>query len=224
MPLKNRPSQTSSATIHKIRLQEILVALHRVYLEPDGPICNALIQSITSPIELKDALNPSASNHPQAIQLIGEALKNIISRIVDFMVTIRRINAQPLDLPLAKGRCSGLDENIGDRCSHPRWESLSGQLFLAMRKGRFSFDRQWITADRFFQQLLEFNRAKMINITKQRAILLLIGIFIFRALVTTVGAFLRANRQRPFFSSCLAALETDKIPFDARGTDTESNG
>jgi hypothetical protein len=34
---------------------------------------------------------------------------------------------------------------------------------------------------------LEFDHLKVKNITKQRAILLLIGIFIFRALVTTVN-------------------------------------
>jgi hypothetical protein len=88
MILKIRPNQTLSATIHKIRLQEIMVALHRVYLEPDGPIYNALIQTITSSIELKDALNSSSKYYSQAINVIGEALKNIISKIVDFMVRI----------------------------------------------------------------------------------------------------------------------------------------
>jgi hypothetical protein len=63
-----------------------MVALHRVYLEPDGPIYNALIQAITSPVELKDALDPLAKYYAQAIDVIGEALKNVISRIVDFMV------------------------------------------------------------------------------------------------------------------------------------------
>ena len=63
-----------------------MVALHRVYLEPDGPIYNALIQTITNSVELKDALSTSAKSYPQAIQVIGEALKNIIPRIVDFMV------------------------------------------------------------------------------------------------------------------------------------------
>lgn len=63
-----------------------MVALHRVYLEPDGPIYNALIQTLTSPIELKDALKPSAENHSDAISVLGEALKNVFSRVVDFMV------------------------------------------------------------------------------------------------------------------------------------------
>ena len=85
---QNRPSQTLSATIHKIRLQEIMVALHRVYLEPDGPIYNALIQTISNSIALKEALNPESRMYTGAIQVIGEALKNIISRIVDFMVRI----------------------------------------------------------------------------------------------------------------------------------------
>ncbi|CAF5080492.1 unnamed protein product, partial [Rotaria magnacalcarata] len=81
----NRPTQTLSATIHKIRVQEIMVALHRVYLEPDGPIYFALIQTISSPIELKDALNASSKHYLGAINLIGQVLKNVISKIVDFM-------------------------------------------------------------------------------------------------------------------------------------------
>lgn len=83
---KNRSNQTLSATIHKIRLQEIMVALHRVYLEPDGPIYNALIQTISNSIELKDALHLQSKTYAESIRVIGEALKNIISRIVDFMV------------------------------------------------------------------------------------------------------------------------------------------
>lgn len=63
-----------------------MVALHRVYLEPDGPIYNALIQTISNSIELKDALNLHSKSYVEAIRVIGEALKNIISRIVDFMV------------------------------------------------------------------------------------------------------------------------------------------
>jgi hypothetical protein len=65
-----------------------MVALHRVYLEPDGPIYNALIQTITNSIELKDALNTSSTYYPQAIHVIGEALKSIISKIVEFMVRL----------------------------------------------------------------------------------------------------------------------------------------
>lgn len=64
-----------------------MVALHRVYLEPDGPIYNALIQTITNLVELRDALNPSSKNHSDAIHVLGDALKNVFSRIVDFMVT-----------------------------------------------------------------------------------------------------------------------------------------
>lgn len=86
MYLKNRPSQTLSATIHKIRLQEIMVALHRVYLEPDGPIYNALIQAVSNQIELKEALNHQSKHYLGAINLIGQVLKNVISKIVDFMV------------------------------------------------------------------------------------------------------------------------------------------
>jgi hypothetical protein len=84
--LKNRLKQSPSATIHKIRLQEIIVALHRVYLEPDGPIFNALTLATSNPISLEHALNHSSKQHAEAIQIIGNALKNVISKIVDFMV------------------------------------------------------------------------------------------------------------------------------------------
>lgn len=65
-----------------------MVALHRVYLEPDGPIYNALIQTISNSIELKEALHPQSNMYTEAIHVIGEALKNIISKIVDFMVRL----------------------------------------------------------------------------------------------------------------------------------------
>ncbi|CAF2650945.1 unnamed protein product [Rotaria sp. Silwood2] len=150
----NRPSQTLSATIHKIRLQEIMVALHRVYLEPDGPIYNALIQAVTSSIELKDALDTSSKYYSEAINVIGEALKNVISKIVDFM---------PKDGILGTAKNSAVSALIQDGNPFP---------------------------DNYFWQcekdMLEFNKAKIINVTKQRATLLLIGIFIFRALVTTL--------------------------------------
>ncbi|CAF2052010.1 unnamed protein product [Rotaria magnacalcarata] len=150
----NRPTQTLSATIHKIRVQEIMVALHRVYLEPDGPIYFALIQTISSPIELKDALNASSKHYLGAINLIGQVLKNVISKIVDFM---------PRDGVLGTAKNSAVAALIQDGNPFP---------------------------DNYFWQcekeILEFNKGKLINITKQRAILLLIGIFIFRALVTTL--------------------------------------
>ncbi|CAF1679001.1 unnamed protein product [Adineta ricciae] len=40
----HRSIQSPSLAIHKIRLQELLVALHRVYLEPDGPVFNKLFR------------------------------------------------------------------------------------------------------------------------------------------------------------------------------------
>lgn len=55
-------------------------------MEPDGPIYNSLIQSINHPLSFKDGLNKSSNNYSQAIELIGDSLKNIIERIVDFMV------------------------------------------------------------------------------------------------------------------------------------------
>ncbi len=66
----------------------MIVALHRVYLEPDGPIFNALIQAISSPISLDNALNKSSKNYSEAIKIIGNAFKNIILKSVDFLVKI----------------------------------------------------------------------------------------------------------------------------------------
>ena len=89
---QRRPLRSASARIHQIRLQEMIVALHRVYLEPDGPIFNTLIQVISSPISLDAALNKSSKDYPQAIQTIGDALTNIIARLTEFMVkNFRRI-------------------------------------------------------------------------------------------------------------------------------------
>ena len=82
-----------------------MVAVHRVYLEPDGPICKALLDAVTSPVELKDALNASSRNHAQAIEVIGEALTGIISKIVKFLVkaTTRYVH-QTLALSLSQPR------------------------------------------------------------------------------------------------------------------------
>ena len=63
-----------------------MVALHRVYLEPEGPIYNALMEATMSPVELKSALNSTSKHYAEAIYVIGDALKNVIARIVDFMV------------------------------------------------------------------------------------------------------------------------------------------
>ena len=52
-----------------------MVALHRVYLEPEGPIYNALIQTTMSSVELKNALNTSSKHYSEAIFVIGDALK-----------------------------------------------------------------------------------------------------------------------------------------------------
>jgi len=78
--------RSASVVIHKIRLQEIIVGLHRVYLEPDGPIFNALIRSISQPIPLEHALDPSSQNYHDAAKIIGIAVKNIMSKLLDFMV------------------------------------------------------------------------------------------------------------------------------------------
>ncbi|CAF1128025.1 unnamed protein product [Rotaria sordida] len=150
----NRRSQTLSATIHKIRIQEIMVALHRVYLEPDGPIYNALIQAITNSIELKHALDKSSKYYSEAINIIGQAVNNVISKIVDFM---------PKDGILGTAKNSAVSALIQDGNPFP------DNYFCQCEKN-----------------ILEFHKSKIINITKQRAILLLIGIFIFRALVTTL--------------------------------------
>ena len=57
-----------------------------MYIEPDGPIFNILMQAISSPISFDAALNSSAKNHLEAIKAIGNALKNLISKMTEFMV------------------------------------------------------------------------------------------------------------------------------------------
>ena len=74
------------ASIHKIRLQEMIVALHRHYLEPDGPMFNAITQAVSGPISLDNALNKTSKNYPQAIKIIGDTLKTIVSKTIEFIV------------------------------------------------------------------------------------------------------------------------------------------
>ncbi|CAF0970934.1 unnamed protein product [Rotaria sp. Silwood1] len=152
--LKHRPHQSPSALIHKIRLQEIIVALHRVYLEPDGSIHNALIHTINNSISLQNALDRSSKNHSEAIQIIGITLQIIIPKITEFM---------PKDGVLGTEKNSAVSALIQDGNPFPE-------------------NYFW----RCERELLEFDHLKVINITKQRAKLLLIGIFLFRALITTL--------------------------------------
>lgn len=143
-----------SAAIHKIRLQEIIVALHRVYLEPDGPIYNVLIQTINYPIPLSDGLNSSSKNFAQAIDAIGDALRNVVSRIVDFM---------PKDGVLGTGKSSAVSNLLQNGNPFP---------------SNYFWDCE--------KEHLEFIENKVININRKRAVILLTGIFIFRALITTL--------------------------------------
>ncbi|CAF3561273.1 unnamed protein product [Adineta steineri] len=151
---RRRPIQSPNSTIHKIRLQELLVALHRVYLEPEGPIFNALMQAVTDPISLQHGLNRSSKYYPEAVHNIGNAIKNIISKIIQFM---------PQDGVLGTTKKSAISSFLQDGNSYP--------------------ERYFWQCER---EYLDFDNSKLINITKQRAILLLIGLFIFRALITTL--------------------------------------
>ena len=83
---KQRPIQSPNAAIHKIRLQEIIVALHRVYLEPDGTVYNALIQAANSSVPLQLGLDSSSENYSEAIKIIGNTSSNVISKLIEFMV------------------------------------------------------------------------------------------------------------------------------------------
>ncbi|UJR10133.1 hypothetical protein I4U23_014352 [Adineta vaga] len=150
----HRSIQSPNQAIQKIRLQELLVALHRVYLEPDGPIFNALIQAITHPISLQHALNSSSKYYTDAIETIGNAMKDIISKIIQFM---------PKDGILGTTKTSAIS--------------------IYLQNGNPFPDNYFWQCER---EHLEFDHLKLINITKQRAILLLIDLFIFRALVTTL--------------------------------------
>lgn len=85
---KHQSKRSPSATIHKIHLQEIIVALHRVYLQPEGAICNALIQAVNNSIHLNNALNTKSKDHAQAIKIIGNTLQIVITKITEIMVKI----------------------------------------------------------------------------------------------------------------------------------------
>lgn len=131
---KHFRNPSPSAAIHKIRLQEIIVALHRVYLEPDGPIYNVLIQTINYPISLSDALNSSSKNFAQAIDAIGDALRNVVSRIVDFMVKnfLRFDVRQFFASFLAERRRFGHGKKLGRFKSFAKRKSVSVELFLGL--------------------------------------------------------------------------------------------
>ncbi|CAF2525734.1 unnamed protein product [Rotaria sp. Silwood2] len=150
----HRLHQSPSALIHKIRLQEIIVALHRVYLEPDSTIHNALIHAINNSISLQNGLNRSSKNCSEAIQIIRNTLQIVISKITELM---------PKDGVL------GTEKN-------------SAVSALIQNGNPFPENYFWQCE----RELLEFDHLKVINITNQQAKLLLIGIFIFRALITTL--------------------------------------
>ncbi|CAF1069556.1 unnamed protein product [Rotaria sordida] len=152
--LNYRSHQSSNALIHKIRLQEIIVALHRFYLEPNGLIHKALIHAINNSISLENGLNRSSKNYLEAIQIIGNTLQIVISKIIEFM---------PKDGVLSTEKDSAVSALIQD--GNPFPENYFWQCE---------------------RELLDFDHSKVINITKQRARLLLIGSFIFRALITTL--------------------------------------
>lgn len=166
-----------------------MVALHRVYLEPDGPIYNALMEAAMSPVELKGALNPTSKHYAQAVYVIGEALKNIVARIVDFMVTsLHRPNCREESVRnvLAERWRAGHFEDLGDSRPDSTGKSISGQLLLAVREGNCTGAVDSMHCAIVVQELLEFSKGKLVKITRQRATLLIIGSFLFRGLVTTV--------------------------------------
>ncbi|CAM4822853.1 unnamed protein product [Rotaria magnacalcarata] len=150
----NHSNQPPNALIHKIRLQEIIVALHRVYLEPESAIHSALFHAINNPISLDNALNTSTKNYSGAIDIIGTTLKTVISKITEFM---------PKEGVLSTEKGSAVSALIQDGNPFPE---------------KYFWDCE--------RELLEFDNLKVTNITKSRAKLLIIGIFLFRALITTL--------------------------------------
>lgn len=112
----------------------MIVALHRVYLEPDGPIFNALMQPISNSISLDAALNKSAKDYPQAIQIIGNALTNIVSKLTEFMVEReRRFLSHIRGCSLAERWSYWHRQTIRSSGFDSKWKYLSRELFLAMR-------------------------------------------------------------------------------------------
>lgn len=100
-----------------------------MYLEPDGPIFNALIEAITHPISLQHALNSSSRNYSEAIETIGNAMKDIVSKITQFMVKSFLYHCDAVlitcDVYLAERWYPWHDENFSYINLSSKWKSIS---------------------------------------------------------------------------------------------------
>lgn len=103
-------NRTGSAAIFRIRLFEIMTALHRVYLEvnlkllsnfiimyykfflfsiqPEGPIYTSLMEFIKNPNDMTVLFNPSNPIYESCVNATCQSLEEIVTHITEFMVIV----------------------------------------------------------------------------------------------------------------------------------------
>ena len=96
------------------------------------------------------------------------------------------------------------------------WDCEKVKSLIEEKPSRSRFVRSFVEKEH-----LEFHEAKVININRKRAVILLIGIFIFRALVTTVDELLPILLV---LTSSSAVDQTDQVSIDSRPVIGESSG
>lgn len=104
--LKNPNGRSGSASIFKIRLMEIMSAIHRVYLEvfdffklilflnitkngnlkPEGPIYGSLMTFIKNPNDMNILFDSKSIIHESCVLSLCQNIEEIVQRITEFMV------------------------------------------------------------------------------------------------------------------------------------------
>ncbi|RNA10585.1 relA-associated inhibitor-like [Brachionus plicatilis] len=79
------PDRTGSASVFRIRLLEIMTAVHRVYLEPEGPIYSSLMNFIANENDMNALFDVDSLINSQCIQTLCQNVEEICQRISEFM-------------------------------------------------------------------------------------------------------------------------------------------
>ncbi|CAF0719766.1 unnamed protein product, partial [Brachionus calyciflorus] len=77
--------RTGSASIFRIRLLEIMTAVHRVYLEPEGPIYTSLMSFVRNENDMNALFDPDNLIHKQCIETLCLSVEELVQRITEFM-------------------------------------------------------------------------------------------------------------------------------------------
>ena len=64
-----------------------MTALHRVYLEPEGPIYTAIMTLVRNPNDMNTLFNPSSPIFDACLNVFCKNVEDIVQRITEFMVT-----------------------------------------------------------------------------------------------------------------------------------------